>query len=108
FEEVQRYFSGAEITAPTLVVTTINAWNTIAISFPVVPGATNQPLTILSLERASAPGSFYLRNRATVQISVKSLNHVRLTRSRESQSAPSGSGRSSPHSPPDRYRNIHR
>ena len=38
FEEVRKYFSEKEIVDLTLVVTTINAWNRLAIALRAVPG----------------------------------------------------------------------
>jgi AhpD family alkylhydroperoxidase len=39
FEEVRKHFADAELMSLTLAITTINAWNRIAIAFRVVPGS---------------------------------------------------------------------
>ena len=39
FEEVRKHFAEAELMNLTLAITTINAWNRIAIAFRVVPGS---------------------------------------------------------------------
>jgi alkylhydroperoxidase family enzyme len=39
FEEVTKHFADAELMSLTLAITTINAWNRIAIAFRLVPGS---------------------------------------------------------------------
>jgi AhpD family alkylhydroperoxidase len=39
YQEVRRHFNEAEIMNLTLAITTINAWNRIAIAFRIVPGS---------------------------------------------------------------------
>ena len=39
FEEVRKHFADAELMSLTLAITTINAWNRIAIAFRLVPGS---------------------------------------------------------------------
>jgi alkylhydroperoxidase family enzyme len=39
FEEVRKHFADAELMSLTLAITTINAWNRIAIAFRMVPGS---------------------------------------------------------------------
>ena len=39
YQEVSRHFNEAEIMSLTLAITTINAWNRIAIAFRLVPGS---------------------------------------------------------------------
>ena len=49
YEEARRHFNEAELTELTLVVTTINSWNRIAIAFRSVPGtyyASKQPVAV--------------------------------------------------------------
>ena len=55
FEEVNRHFSQTELIALTLAITTINAWNRIAIGFRAVPG-TYQPQTVLESSAVSSRG----------------------------------------------------
>jgi AhpD family alkylhydroperoxidase len=39
FEEVRKHFADAELMSLTLAITTINAWNRIAVAFRLVPGS---------------------------------------------------------------------